>query len=359
MASQSFLKGLQKGIEAGFQNTGKKTTSEVAEIDKELSSVIKIVNSLKPAKGETPSKEYVVAKRRQLEIINKRMPGLYTNLKTEQEVKDDYDSGFQKDDPTTKVDESNISVSGVSSQIAQMNRDKDVKILEAVARKNQAISKAKTEIERRLPFKQEADRMLKANLKDKDIINKTYRSILNASVDKGSLLSGDIISKNKVTDFLKVETQKGNLLQGNAQKLLVYNDVRYDEATDSFVSDTLEGSLGEAKNKYKNVTGIDVSTISGETDFDSLNTNETFYKNMYLNQGVDISQIPQDKEFILSDGEAVKYSPAEFDEKDLEIIRQYSNNLSSDVIRLDYERKISQLELNLDEYLRNIYTKGQ
>ena len=136
MANKKFMRGLQQGMIAGYkQGAQQKSDSEIEYIDEELKVASSIVSDLKPAKGETPSKEYVQARRKQLALMQARMPDVFGDnvIRSDKEIEHEYEKA------------GGIEEKGEQLEKARINKPQLIQELKSEKEAKKAIATTKSE----------------------------------------------------------------------------------------------------------------------------------------------------------------------------------------------------------------------
>lgn len=366
MANQRFIKGFQKGMETGFKSALKKDTETRAEvIDDELSDIRKSINDTKPKSGETPTKEHVLLKRRMFELYSERYPNVFGDKEVVSidEVLARYDEGL-KDDPDTPENESTLGIKQISKKQKSLDLDMKQAIAEVKATKEANIANAKVEI----ASKKDALNIITADVKrqhqTKDGLNDMFQGLLGTlSKDKQEAIKSGEQSIWENISTIKGKAQVGTL-EGRyppeviAQIMQYGPDVKYVDG--NFVSGTLTESIDETHAQYKELTGINITDMES---IDEESLNKEFYKAEYMKQGIDIGEIPIDKDYTYIDIEGVEqtlgaFSPDSWDAQDDMIVAQYIKDLSESSIRYKYEILMNNLNQQLQDLSESIYYRN-
>tara|TARA_X000001382_G_scaffold128549_1_gene118509 strand:+ start:189 stop:1298 length:1110 start_codon:yes stop_codon:yes gene_type:complete len=369
MSNQRFIKGFNAGMQAGYQSTISKSKDTQREIiDDELTSITKSVNALKPKGSETPSKEYVLAKRRQIELMAQKDPEVFGSqkIKTADEVASLYDGlPARVDDPTTQGDETRAATVGVkdlSSGIQGAKVEMETSIANIKAKKAANIASAKADISAKKVPVEIATKNVKDSLDYEAVLNSTWTTLRSTLTDaeKKALDEGALASSiTNLDERLKKVLQKTGQMSKVSEAILMYSgDTVYNKDTGRFESASLTKDINQYKQDYSTLTGVDISNLS---EFNDKDQSLAFYREQYKLAGVDISDIPLNEEYTVVDEagleQSVTFSPNAWDDMDEQIIEQYVAGISTDMAKASYTKKVTQLKKDLENLLGSIYYK--
>lgn len=346
MANKKFMRGLQQGMIAGYkQGAQQKSDSEVEYIDEELQEVTKMVNQLKPGAGETPTREYVKARRLQLSLMQARRPDVFGDdvIRSDKEIEFEYEKA------------GGIEEKGEQLELAKINKPQLIQDLKSEKERKKAIATTKYETIKKTTdsMVDELDRLYKKQY----IIDKAKRYLEES--DDADAATGEMLTLIKSAGIDEVEF-KGEF----DIDVLLAKAVPGDDG--AYVDEAIEARVKALTEQFKEVSGVDMPLSKRDADIDSAFTSERDNVNLlvlqkqYSDLGLDISGLlSQAGEAVTIGKETFKteWTPLDWDADDEKVLGAYLQQHYVENKKVAVNEKLKMLEYEFKNLLEDVYYK--